>query len=218
MDFGQNQESLWVATSNSSIKNWSLTKNDSNLTRNSSSSKNRNSTSNHVTALNQVKVEENNSFGNTLSSSLTDKLNKSDTSSMSSSFLMQNPLNVQPLITIKGTASIKQYHILNDKRNIVTKDTADNVSVWDVLQAKRTEFLGKEDYDHAIKQRQRFISIPNWFTVDLKLGLLTISLDETEWHSAWINFKDMDSNHVRGLQSIDLSEAKGTPKFLHQKN
>ena len=78
-----------------------------------------------------------------------------------------------------------------------------------MLQAKRTEALGKEDFDHAIKQRQRFISIPNWFTVDLKLGLLTISLDENEWHSAWVNFKDMDSNHVRGLQSIDLSEAKG---------
>jgi len=37
-----------------------------------------------------------------------------------------------------------------------------------------------------------------------------ISLDENEWHSAWVNFKDMDSNHVRGLQSIDLSEAKGS--------
>ena len=208
MDFGQNQDSLWVATSNSSIKNWSLNKNDSSVNTNASSSKNRNSTSNHATTLNQIKVDE--SFGNTLSSSMTDQLNKSDTlSSMSSSFMLQSPLNVQPLITIKGTASIKQYHILNDKRNIVTKDTADNVSVWDVLQAKRTEFLGKEDYDHAIKQRQRFISIPNWFTVDLKLGLLTISLDENEWHSAWINFKDMDSNHVRGLQSIDLSEAKG---------
>jgi len=98
---------------------------------------------------------------------------------------------------------------LNDKRSIITKDTDDNVSVWDVLQAKRTESLGKADFDHAIKQRQRFISIPNWFTVDLKLGLLTITLDENEWHSAWVNFKDMDSNHVRGLQSIDLSEAKG---------
>merc|ERR1719468_143992 len=110
---------------------------------------------------------------------------------------MQSPLNSEPLVTIKGTASIKQYHILNDKRTIVTKDTDENVSVWDVLQAKRTETLGKENYEHAIKQRQRFISVSNWFSVDLKLGLLTITLDENEWNLAWINFKDMDSNHVR---------------------
>ena len=58
------------------------------------------------------------------------------------------------------------------------------------------------------KVRQRFISIPNWFTVDLKLGVLTINIDESEWQSAWINFKDMDSNHVRQSQHIDLSEAR----------
>lgn len=56
--------------------------------------------------------------------------------------------------------------------------------------------------------RQRFISIPNWFTVDLKLGVVTVNIDENEWQSAWINFKDMDSNHVRQSQNIDLSEAR----------
>lgn len=209
MDFGQNQDSLWVATSNSSIKNWSLKPNDTqnaNLFKN----QNKNSSINQSASPNHVNICEKNSdlsLGNTLSTSLNDQSNKSESSSLTS-FLLQNPINVKPLVTIKGTASIKQYHILNDKRNIVTKDSDENVSVWDVLQAKRTESLGKEDYEHAIKQRQRFISIPNWFTVDLKLGLLTISLDENEWYSAWINFKDMDSNHVRGLQSIDLSEAK----------
>jgi len=128
--------------------------------------------------------------------------NKSSSSSLSS-FLMQSPLNTQPTISIKGTASIKQYHILNDKRYIVTKDTDENVSVWDVLQARKSESLGKENYENAIKIRQRFISIPNWFTVDLKLGVLTINLDENDWHSAWINFRDMDSNHVRQTQYID---------------
>lgn len=200
MDFGQNQESLWIATSNSSIKNWSLLQVDP---QNVNSSK----TSNHIASVKNVSIAPKTDELSTLSNSLIDQSITSESSSLSS-FLLQNPINVKPLVTIKGTASIKQYHILNDKRNIVTKDTDENVSVWDVLQAKRTESLGKEDYEHTIKQRQRFINIPNWFTVDLKLGLLTISLDENEWYSAWINFKDMDSNHVRGLQSIDLSEAK----------
>ena len=134
---------------------------------------------------------------------------KSSSSSLSSSVIIQSqPLNTHPTIIIKGTASIKQYHILNDKRYVVTKDTDENVCVWDVLQARKTESLGKENYENAIKIRQRFISIPNWFTVDLKLGVLTINLDESDWHSAWINFRDMDSNHVRQTQHIDLSDAK----------
>jgi hypothetical protein len=50
--------------------------------------------------------------------------------------------------------------------------------------------------------------VPNWFTVDLKLGTLQLTLDEMDWQSAWINFKDMDSNHVRQTQHIDLNDAK----------
>jgi WD repeat-containing protein 48 len=111
-------------------------------------------------------------------------------------------------MTIKGTASIKQYHVLNDKRYIVTKDSEENVCVWDVLQARIVESLGKENYENVVKVRQRFISIPNWFTIDLKLGVMTINLDESDCLSAWINFKDMDHNHIKQSQIIDLNDAK----------
>jgi len=32
-----------------------------------------------------------------------------------------------------GGASIKQYHVLNDKRYIITKDSEERVAMWDVL-------------------------------------------------------------------------------------
>lgn len=32
-----------------------------------------------------------------------------------------------------GGASIRQYHVLNDKRHIITKDSEDHIAVWDVL-------------------------------------------------------------------------------------
>lgn len=184
---GHEQESLWVSTTSSTFKNWSLKPED-----NSSWNliKNTNKSNNIVQKLSN------------------DGVNQSGTSSMSSSFLMQNPINTCPLISIPGTSCIKNYHILNDKRYIITKDSDENVCVWDVLQARRLEFLGKENFDNAIKLRQRFISVPNWFSVDLKLGVLTINFDESDWQSAWINFKDMDSNHVRQTQNIDLSDAK----------
>ena len=43
------------------------------------------------------------------------------------------PANVQPELTIRGGASIRQYNVLNDKRHILTKDTENNVALWDVL-------------------------------------------------------------------------------------
>jgi len=212
MDFGHNSDSLWIATTNSTIKNWSLKQSDQSADKISPNSKQNKQQSASIGSVNLTTSEATDSLQSTSSILLGTNpvtTDKSSSSSLSSSFLMQmTPLNAQPLITITGTASIKQYCILNDKRTIVTKDTDENVCVWDVLQARKLESLGKENYDNVIKQRQRFISIPNWFTVDLKLGLLTITLDESEWNSAWVNFKDMDSNHVRGTQNIDLTDAK----------
>jgi WD repeat-containing protein 48 len=35
--------------------------------------------------------------------------------------------------TVSGGSSIRQYYVLNDKRHILTKDTEENVALWDVL-------------------------------------------------------------------------------------
>ena len=34
---------------------------------------------------------------------------------------------------ITGGSSIRQYHVLNDKQHILTKDTEEHVALWDVL-------------------------------------------------------------------------------------
>ena len=209
IDFGHEQESLWISTTNSSVKNWSLKPINNNNEHNNKKTLHATNPAENSNRHSATLILPNSGNIKADSSNLATKSSSTSSSfSMSSSFLMQTPLNTHPCITLRGTSSIKQYTILNDKRYIVTKDTEENVCVWDVLQARKLEALGKENYENAIKVRQRFISVPNWFTVDLKLGVLTINLDENEWQSAWINFKDMDSNHVRQTQYIDLSEAK----------
>ena len=40
-------------------------------------------------------------------------------------------------ITIRGGPSIKTYTVLNDKRRIVTKDTDENIAVYDVLKVNQ---------------------------------------------------------------------------------
>ena len=45
-----------------------------------------------------------------------------------------NPVMEQPDWTIRGGSSIRTYSLLNDKRHVLTKDTHDNVVLWDILK------------------------------------------------------------------------------------
>ncbi|XP_077990017.1 WD repeat-containing protein 48-like [Glandiceps talaboti] len=112
------------------------------------------------------------------------------------------PMNTQPDFTVKGGASIVQYHVLNDKRHILTKDTDENVALWDVLKASRIKDLGKIDLEVEIKNRFKKVYVPNWFSVDLKIGMLCIHLEESDCFAAWVSAKDV------GLEPNDGTDAK----------
>ncbi|CAE1259792.1 WDR48 [Acanthosepion pharaonis] len=136
------QPSLWVATTDSSIRNWPI---------------------------------------------------KSRNSRCSGDYDNENPVPActQPDFTIKGGASIRQYCVLNDKRHILTKDTDDNVILWDVLTARKVEELGKANFEEEIKKRFKMVYVPNWFSVDLKTGLLIIHLEESDCFAAWMSSKEL---------------------------
>lgn len=42
------------------------------------------------------------------------------------------------------------------------------------------------------KDRFKMVFVPNWFTVDLKTGMLQITLEEPDCFSAWVSAKDAD--------------------------
>ena len=64
-----------------------------------------------------------------------------------------SPQLLEPELIISGGPSIKQYHVLNDKRHILTKDTDSHVALYDVLKAQRVEDLGQVDFDQETKNR-----------------------------------------------------------------
>ncbi|GFO12871.1 WD repeat-containing protein 48 [Plakobranchus ocellatus] len=97
----------------------------------------------------------------------------------------------EPNMVIKGNPSIRQYHVLNDKRHILTKDTDENVALWDVLTARKVEDYGKVYFDDMVKRHFKMVFVPSWFSVDLKTGLLTIHLEESDCFAAWLSTKDL---------------------------
>ncbi|KAM7534165.1 hypothetical protein Aperf_G00000111211 [Anoplocephala perfoliata] len=95
-----------------------------------------------------------------------------------------------PTFIIKGGHPIVQYHICSEKRFIVTRDANNQVAIYDVLQAKIVQNLGPVDFDAVVKEREKFIYVPNWFSVDLRCGFPIIHLDSSDALSAHITLKD----------------------------
>lgn len=79
--------------------------------------------------------------------------------------------NTEPAQKILGGPAIRHYHILNDKRHVLTKDTEENVALYDVLKACKVEDLGRVDFEQESKKRNKVVYVPNWFNVDLKTGV-----------------------------------------------
>ncbi|XP_071554864.1 WD repeat-containing protein 48 isoform X1 [Temnothorax nylanderi] len=100
--------------------------------------------------------------------------------------------NIEPAQKILGGPAIRHYNILNDKRHVLTKDTEENVALYDVLKACKIEDLGRVDFEQECKKRNKMVYVPNWFNVDLKTGMLTIHLgqDENDCFSAWVSAKE----------------------------
>ncbi|KRZ97771.1 WD repeat-containing protein 48, partial [Trichinella sp. T8] len=109
------------------------------------------------------------------------------------------PLVRKPEYVIKGAPSIRQYSILNDKRFILTRDSEDNIALWDVLRARKAKDFGCQNFEQKLKEQFKMLFVPNWFSVDLKTGMLQITLDEADCFSAWVSAKDAKLGNINNV-------------------
>ena len=65
--------------------------------------------------------------------------------------------------------------------------------------------MGKVDLDKEVQQRNEQVYVPNWFTVDLKTGMLCIHLvqDEVDCFSAWVSAKELDTTNNADAATAD---------------
>merc|ERR1712136_543051 len=91
-----------------------------------------------------------------------------------------------------GEASIMQYKVMQDKRFILTEDTSNKVAVYDVLTARKVEDLGHVNFEEEVIKREKITYVPNWFSVDINLGMVSIRLEDPECFQAWNTAKDVE--------------------------
>ncbi|XP_042017252.1 WD repeat-containing protein 48-like isoform X2 [Salvia splendens] len=101
------------------------------------------------------------------------------------------PAYTEPSLTICGTSAIVQHEILNNKRHILTKDTAGTVKLWEITRGLVTENYGEVPFQKKKEELFEMVNVPTWFSVDTRLGSLSVHLDTPQCFSAEMYSADL---------------------------
>ncbi|GFY92006.1 transducin/WD40 repeat-like superfamily protein [Actinidia rufa] len=122
------------------------------------------------------------------------------------------PVYKEPSLTIPGTPGIVQHEILNNRRHVLTKDTTGSVKLWEITRGTVVEDYGEVSFEEKKEELFEMVSIPAWFTVDAKLGSLSVHLDTPQCFSAEMYSADL--NIVGKPEDDKVNLARETLKGL----
>ncbi|KAK4767557.1 hypothetical protein SAY86_015307 [Trapa natans] len=94
------------------------------------------------------------------------------------------PVYKGPEFTIPGTPGIVEHEILNNRTHVLTKDSSGSVKLWEITRGIMVEDYGKVPFDQKKEELFEMVSVPAWFTVDTRLGSLSVHLDTPQCFSA----------------------------------
>ncbi|KAL8671536.1 MAG: hypothetical protein Q9168_003963 [Polycauliona sp. 1 TL-2023] len=89
-----------------------------------------------------------------------------------------HPFQDLPTETIEGQQGLIKHVMLNDKRRVLTLDTAGEVLLWDLLQCVPIKSFGKRHLDEVVPEVNTQESVANWCSVDTRTGRLACILEE----------------------------------------
>ncbi|KAH9865836.1 hypothetical protein J1614_009423 [Plenodomus biglobosus] len=88
------------------------------------------------------------------------------------------PVRSLPDFTIEGQNGLIKHHLLNDRRRVLTLDTAGEVMLWDLLQCVPIKSYGKKHMEDVLPEINTRDSVAHWCGVDTRIGTLTCVLEE----------------------------------------
>ncbi|KAL7204970.1 hypothetical protein ACSBR2_017984 [Camellia fascicularis] len=122
------------------------------------------------------------------------------------------PVYKEPSFTIPGTPGIVQHEILSNRRHVLTKDTTGSVKLWEITRGIVVKDYGEVSFDEKKEELFEMVSIPAWFTVDTRLGSLSVHLDTPQCFSAEMYSADL--NIVGKPEDDKVNLARETLKGL----
>lgn len=116
------------------------------------------------------------------------------------------PLNAKPAFTVPGTPAIVQHTVLNDRRHVLTKDFTGTVKLWEITKGSVLKDFGKVPFEEKEKELFEMVSIPSWFTVDTRLGSISVHLETPQCFSAEMYAVDLQVSGASEEQKLNLGQ------------
>jgi len=115
------------------------------------------------------------------------------------------PVREEPESTIAGQHGLIKHILLNDRRRVLTLDTSHTVALWDIVECKHIQSYGAKDIYEVEKQVNSNENVPNWCTVDTRIGSITVMLDERSAFDAEV-YRDEMGFQDEGDQRINIGK------------
>lgn len=103
------------------------------------------------------------------------------------------PVNELPQETIEGQNGLIKHVILNDRKRVLTLDTAGEVVMWDLLKCVPIQSFGKRHLEDVAPEVNTTESVANWCAVDTRTGRLACALEENYCFDAEIYADELAS-------------------------
>ncbi|KAK2627953.1 hypothetical protein QTJ16_002599 [Diplocarpon rosae] len=88
------------------------------------------------------------------------------------------PIYALPEETIEGQHGLVKHKLLNDRRRVLTLDTAGDVLLWDLLQCIPVQSFGKRHLEDVEPEVNTMEAVAPWCSIDTRTGRLAVVLEE----------------------------------------
>ncbi|CAK7198428.1 hypothetical protein SEUCBS139899_001089 [Sporothrix eucalyptigena] len=88
------------------------------------------------------------------------------------------PVHRLPVETIEGNFGLVKHRLLNDRRRVLTLDTAGEVILWDIIACKQIRQFGKRHLEDVEPEVNTTEAVAPWCSVDVSSGQLTVVLEQ----------------------------------------
>ncbi|GAQ87661.1 Transducin/WD40 repeat-like superfamily protein [Klebsormidium nitens] len=125
------------------------------------------------------------------------------------------PVASRPLATIAGSPAIVQHAVLNDRRHVLTKDSAGEVQLWELTRGQVEQSYGQVDFEQKEKELFEMVSVASWFTMDTRLGSISVHLETPQCFAAEMYATDLAMPNVSDDLKLNLGEYTLRGLFSH---
>mmetsp|Transcript_11822 Transcript_11822/g.19982 ORF Transcript_11822/g.19982 Transcript_11822/m.19982 type:complete len:893 (-) Transcript_11822:38-2716(-) len=120
----------------------------------------------------------------------------------------------QPDYESSCSPAIVEYHILRNKRYIITRDLQGTPALWNVNKGQLIKQYNSKSFEQVKRLMDTKYDIPadqtpyppSWFSVDIKLGCLSIHLDEDNWQKCKVSEMQTNIQWMLNTPSMDNSQ------------